>query len=367
MKKLLSLLLALLLALSVSPAGAVQASLNQRMATRSGPSTLYTEELGTLPQNTPITLIEQVMGSVPWGLVEFEKRGLLYRAYTGMKRINAYGEVPWGIQEGTHTQMQAGAQVYYGPGQHYAPRQEYLSAGQAVLAFGWENGYVMVEYTVGSKKVRGYVPDTSVQGFTSQTTSAQPLQAFINLSDFNPRPGQNLAVTFLVTGGTAPYEYHYIWEDDIDFTGSGTGDYAQVSYPVREGMYPRNSISFYVTDARGAEASQRAQFMPQNAQAEEVAFEVPANRVRAGNNARVVVWAQYSPNVYMGYLWYDYRWVFEDTAGRRSYGSMTESPRQQRSVMDYTPSSPGKLWLECRVYDSGDGYTDYSSPVIEVY
>ena len=62
MKKLaMTALLALLLAgLAAGARAGVPGVLNQKMATRSGPGTKYTEELGTLPQDTAITIIHCV-------------------------------------------------------------------------------------------------------------------------------------------------------------------------------------------------------------------------------------------------------------------------------------------------------------------
>ena len=96
----LALCAALLLTMALIPPSAraaTPASLNQRMATRSGPGTQYTEELGTLPRSTAITLIEMVTtNGTPWGMVEFTRHNLKYRAYTGMKRIDPYGPVAVG-------------------------------------------------------------------------------------------------------------------------------------------------------------------------------------------------------------------------------------------------------------------------------
>ncbi len=366
MKKIFSILLALLLLFAL-PAQAVPARLNQRMATRSGPSTLYTEELGTLPKDTPITVIEQVMGSVPWGLVEFEKRGLLYRAYTGMKRIDAYGPVPWGIQEGTFTYMSRNAQVYYGPGEHYAPRQESLYAGQSVLTFGWENGFVMVEYPLGDKKVRGYVRDTAVQGYgASHTSPTAPLTAAITLSNQIPFPGENLLVTFHISGGVPPYEYSYIFGDHIDYEGSGRGASAQVYYPVVVGMRPAQHIYLWAEDASGAETQQEATFYPAQAQAEEVVFEAARTNLSVGDTAQVTVLAQFSPNVYMGYLGYEFRWAFEAKGGGTTYTPLVHITKQRSLTVDYKATAPGRLWLECRVYDPGDNFVTYRSPIITV-
>ena len=99
-KRVIALLLALLVLLPEMALAAVPGTLNQQMATRSGPGTKYTEELGTLPSSTDITVTAQVetAGTI-WYQVEFRESGRLYRAYTGKKRVNAYGSIPWESNE----------------------------------------------------------------------------------------------------------------------------------------------------------------------------------------------------------------------------------------------------------------------------
>lgn len=135
------------------------AALNQRMATRSGPGTQYTEELGTMPQSTQITLIEYVTTSVPWGLVEFYKNGMKVRAYTGMKRIDAYGPVAQGTKDYHEVVLSKSTAVYYGPGYDYAMRKESVEAGTLLRVFGYENGFTLCDYHNGKHWVRAYFPE----------------------------------------------------------------------------------------------------------------------------------------------------------------------------------------------------------------
>lgn len=135
------------------------ASLNQRMATRSGPGTKYTEELGTLPQDTVITLIETVTThGTPWAMVEFNRNGMRYRAYTGMKRINAYGPVAQGTLEYYETILPTVTVVYYGPGYDYAQRMGKVPAGTLVQVYDTENGFTLCDYQSDGKWVRAYFP-----------------------------------------------------------------------------------------------------------------------------------------------------------------------------------------------------------------
>ena len=135
------------------------ASLNQRMATRSGPGTQYTEELGTLSQDTDITLIETVtIGKTPWGMVEFSRNGLKYRAYTGMKRINASGPVTQGILDYYEVNLSQATAVYYGPGFDYAQRKGSVPAGTQLQVYGTENDFFLCDYKSCGEWVRAYFP-----------------------------------------------------------------------------------------------------------------------------------------------------------------------------------------------------------------
>lgn len=142
-----------------APAALLPATLNQRMATRSGPGTKYTEELGTLPKDTPIVLVETVTTrGTPWGLVEFTIRGLPYRAYTGMKRIDTQGPVPEGSEEYTTISLPAASPAYYGPGYQYAQRKNSVPAGTTLNILRTENGFWQCDYQQGGSWVRAYIP-----------------------------------------------------------------------------------------------------------------------------------------------------------------------------------------------------------------
>lgn len=175
--KWIAALLALCLALPMTGALAVGASLNQRMATRSGPGTKYTEELGTFPQSTQITVIEQVTNSeTTWVLVEFRSNGSLYRAYTGLKRVDAYGSIPYGSTTWYTDTVTSYGRAYYGPGYQYAARGTQVYQGQTVYVYETENGWALCEYTENGRNVRGYVPAAMLQN-TAGYDAYQPVTA----------------------------------------------------------------------------------------------------------------------------------------------------------------------------------------------
>ena len=136
----------------------VAATLIMKMATRLGPSTAYSEILGTLPQDTHITVIEQTMGSVPWALVDYEYKGVRYRAYTGMKRIQTYYSVPWAGTDYASGWTREETEAYYGPGYAYARHPENVAANTSLRVFGLECGFLICDFQRGDLWIRAYVP-----------------------------------------------------------------------------------------------------------------------------------------------------------------------------------------------------------------
>lgn len=135
------------------------ASLNQRMATRSGPGTQYSEELGTLKDDTPIQLVHQVTtNGTPWGLAEFDVGGRRYRAYTGMKRISMWEYAPEISESYYEHRLTQSRQAYYGPGYDYAEHKRPVPAGANVRVFWEESGFYVCDWQEDGRWVRGYLP-----------------------------------------------------------------------------------------------------------------------------------------------------------------------------------------------------------------
>ncbi|NMD38509.1 MAG: hypothetical protein GYA87_07515 [Christensenellaceae bacterium] len=140
------------------------ATLNQKMATRTGPSTRYTEP-GTYPKDTEIRIIEKELddNNVPWGLVEFSYRKVKFRAYTGMKRIDCDADlVPWGNSLNEITYTLKNSSFYYGPGTEYAKHKYDIAAGSSIILIDYENGYAMIDFHNGTQWVRGYILEENV-------------------------------------------------------------------------------------------------------------------------------------------------------------------------------------------------------------
>lgn len=138
----------------------IEATLNQKMALRSGPGTKYTE-LGTYPKDTPITLYEQeIGGTVSWGQLEFHGNGGLIRAYTGMKRIDASQEAPWANTVTRDAVLTSDVTPRRGPGENYAPCGQSLGRGARLTLYHEENGYVTADFTFpGDEQLtRAWIP-----------------------------------------------------------------------------------------------------------------------------------------------------------------------------------------------------------------
>ena len=132
--------------------------LNQNMATRSGPSTKYSEP-GTFPESTDICVFYQTTGgSVMWGYVEFEYKELWYRVYTGMKRIDDADDVPRYEEVFQLRTMSDNALPLYGPGIEYAKLKDEIPADAEVKVYFQQDGYAMVDYEGYKQVIRGWVP-----------------------------------------------------------------------------------------------------------------------------------------------------------------------------------------------------------------
>ena len=150
-KKWIALLLVLVML--ASPALAeVQATLTQKIATRSGPGTAY-DEPGTFFINTwknqTVRVLSRAEGSgVWWVLIEFSEDGKLYRAYTGAKRVNvSLDAVPVEAPLGAGSMIAAGAVTgRYGPGEQYAATKYDVPWSADVVVYAAENGYLLVDF-----------------------------------------------------------------------------------------------------------------------------------------------------------------------------------------------------------------------------
>ena len=92
MKKLAVLLLAAMLVLPWAALAGEDVTLMQKVATRSGPGTQYTEETGVLTPPAAITLVAQTDS---WYHVEYTRGGKTYRAYILKSKVKGTFDLPW--------------------------------------------------------------------------------------------------------------------------------------------------------------------------------------------------------------------------------------------------------------------------------
>ena len=142
--------------------GNVNVQLNQRLATRSGPSTKY-DELGSyFSAGTKVKAISKAWDSVNeiwWIQVEFTYGGSARRAYTGLKRLNmSADQVPEEYPLSTNANITDDCRVYLGPGTNYTHRNDMITAGTCGTIYTIENGYAQFEYNDGSQYHRVWVP-----------------------------------------------------------------------------------------------------------------------------------------------------------------------------------------------------------------
>ena len=124
-------------------------SLIMRLATRSGPSTNYTELGSYFSAGDSIRVLTCAFdkrNDIYWVQVEFSYRNQLRRAYTGLKRVNAstsYLPVESAVGKGRVTQS---VRAYYGPGTNYTMYSDPIPAWTEGTVYNVENGYVQLEF-----------------------------------------------------------------------------------------------------------------------------------------------------------------------------------------------------------------------------
>ena len=144
--------------------GPREATLKRELSTRSGPGTEYDEPGKFFKNNwqdTTVTVLgKSYDNSIWWVLLEFSAKGGKYRAWTGAeKRVNVnLDRIPEIYAKGQGT-VDATDETYRGPGLNYAEAKITIPGWQDVLAFGRENGFVEVEYSIGKKYYRVWVPE----------------------------------------------------------------------------------------------------------------------------------------------------------------------------------------------------------------
>ncbi len=168
----LSLLFSVLMLLpSVSPAAAdLLVTTNQKVATRTGPSTKYDEGGTFLSAGAQVTAKYKAWDNyneIWWVQVDFSSGGVRYRLFTGLKRLNMdISRISEEYSTGSGTVAWA-AEAYWGPGPSYQHCRLNVPAGTRVTLYGSENGYTQVEFSdsrISNPLRRCWIPSSALNG-----------------------------------------------------------------------------------------------------------------------------------------------------------------------------------------------------------
>ena len=139
----------------------------QKIATRSGPSTRYTEPGTFLSKGDTVEVISLAYDNngVPWVQVDFTAYGGHRRAYTGLKRIDLEAwQIPLEqpLNDGGYVRETVTPRT--GPGNDYMTcKGVTLVSGDSVLVMAVENGWLQIEFFVESgQTMRAWVPEMCV-------------------------------------------------------------------------------------------------------------------------------------------------------------------------------------------------------------
>ena len=185
MNRLIALILVALAVLGICvPASAasgspVRGTLNQKMATRTGPGGDY-EEPGTFFigswRGQTVKVYSKAYTSTWWVQAEFIVNGEKMRAYTGLKRIDGINldNVPEEKVIGSCRTVAKSA-AYYGPGSDYKAMKHSVPANTSCKVIMEENNYLLVEYSYISDDntvTRSWIRRDNVTGFSGSSASS---------------------------------------------------------------------------------------------------------------------------------------------------------------------------------------------------
>lgn len=148
----------------------VKALANQKLATRTGPATEYTEP-GTFNlkgQYVSLVSLAYDENGVPWVQCEIWANGKPQRVYTGLKRFDTstfdVNELPVETPLYWDASMRANVEVIGGPDIKYGSIHQDVYRGQNVTIIAFEGSYAQIQFTVYTEKkdktelCRGWVP-----------------------------------------------------------------------------------------------------------------------------------------------------------------------------------------------------------------
>lgn len=210
----------------------IYATLNQQMPTRTGPGTKFTEDHGTLPEDTEVVAYTQEeMGGTSWVLVEFVKNNKLVRAYTGLKRVDADETIPQAGYNPITAIVTRETPANYGPGTAYLTVPNPVAAGTEVLVYCVDSEYAFIEYAISADQwMRSWVPESSIE-YTGTTDTSQQEQ---DASSYTQKVTLIMNSTVNIRSGPGT-DYPQIGEAfpgaSFYYTGITQGDFYQILYP----------------------------------------------------------------------------------------------------------------------------------------
>jgi len=132
-----------------APFNGLSVTIRERLATRSGPGTTYTESGSYLQAGSRVKALSAAYddrNGIWWIQVELTYNGELRRVYTGVKRLNMKAEdVP--VEEvQTSAVLTRSVYAYWGPGYGYAMYKNAVPAGTSGTVYAYEGAYAQFEY-----------------------------------------------------------------------------------------------------------------------------------------------------------------------------------------------------------------------------
>lgn len=146
-------------------------NLNQRMATRSGPGTQYTELGSYFQAGTAVTAVSAAYderNEIWWIQTEFTYNGEKRRAYTGVKRLDMQAsDVPAEFQLADEVVLNRSVYAYYGPGLGYSMYNVQIPAGTEGKIWQSEGTFAQFEFYDEAEGAwrRVWVPESALEAF----------------------------------------------------------------------------------------------------------------------------------------------------------------------------------------------------------
>ena len=146
----------------------IKVPLKQRLATRSGPGTKYTELGSYFSAGQVVTAYSAVYNTktdVWWVQVGFTSGGEQRRAYTGLKRLDMdVSQVPVEFVQATDVVVKKSVYAYYGPGAGYSRYKAKIKKGTVGTVYLKEGDYVQFEFydETEGKWRRVWVPESAL-------------------------------------------------------------------------------------------------------------------------------------------------------------------------------------------------------------